>query len=172
MATTVWRPLEPRWTGPGGTASSLPLEGALEGELNVIADGRDIRADSELAALDRGRCLKTHRVRLIDGIHARADEVSVQHYRLRNAVKRQVSRDRGLTVAARDHLRGGEDRRREFLRVEPLRALQLVGEFRNRRRDRLYRDRDVELRRRQMCGIELQAAGHAGKQARIVSESE
>src|ERR1700739_1743050 len=155
MATTVLRPLAPRLLGSGGTASPLQLEGALQRKLNVIADGRDIGADPELAALDRGRRFKTHRVSLIDGIHTRANEVSMQHYRLRNAVKRQGSRDRGLTVAARHYLRRGEDRRREFLRVEPLRALQLVGEFRNRRRDRLYRDRDVELRRRQMRGIEF-----------------
>src|SRR5579863_354893 len=123
-----------------GWASPLQLEGARNGELNVIAEGRGIGADPELAALDGGRGFKAHRVRLINGIHAGANEVSMQHYRPRNAVKRQVARDRGLTVTARDHLRGGEGRRREFRRVEPLCALQLVSESRNRGRDRLYRD--------------------------------
>jgi hypothetical protein len=98
----------------------LKFERARDCQLDIIADQRQIRFDSEISAFDGASRLKTRGVGLIQRIDAGTEEAGLQRDGPGDAMQRQVAGDGGGAFADRRDLGGGEGRGREMRDVEPL----------------------------------------------------
>src|ERR1700759_5644660 len=106
----------------------LQLEGAGDGEVDVVADRRQVLLHAEISTRDEAGRFEAHRVSLIQRVDARTAEMRLERDRLGDAVQREIALDGGRALAGRRDLGRREGRSGKFRGVEPLIAFQLLVE--------------------------------------------
>src|SRR4051812_2500482 len=92
IATAEYRRAETAVAMADPLRSVLLLEGARDGEVQLVADQRHVGLHPELGALERAGGLEADRDLLAQRVHAGADQGDVERHRLGHAVEREVAR--------------------------------------------------------------------------------